>query len=184
MSNKVILFDEATIDAREVELAQEIKQSYFPKGTVPQQINIVMLGILKGAAPFAASLHRELFRLGVDIPIEFLPAGSYGNGKVSSGKLQFNFDDKLCALLTGKDILIVEDIIDTGITLTQLSAYIHKYIKPASLKIAVEFDKPTKRIKEVNVDFIGFEIPGVWVEGRGIDTAGCGRGNPNLVSIV
>ncbi|CAN5283059.1 hypoxanthine phosphoribosyltransferase [soil metagenome] len=182
MSKKTILFEEKIIDAREVELAQEIKMTYFPRG-VPKELNLILLGVLKGAAAFATNLHRELFRLGLDIPIEFLPASSYGNGKVSSGELQFSFDDTLKKRLTGKDILLVEDIIDTGVTLSQLTEYIQRVIEPSSLRIVVEFDKPSKRTHPVKIDFIGFEIPGAWVEGRGIDTAGYGRGNPNLVSI-
>ncbi len=181
---KRVLIPESEISNRVKEMAVEIKATYAPTGDKNEASQLVLLGVLKGAAPFTDQLHKELFRLGLDVPVEYLPASSYGNGTVSSGELIFTLSDKLIRHLHGKDVLITEDVIDTGLTLTQLKAKIQELAQPRSIKIAAAVDKKEQRKVPLDGDFVGFQMGKYWLEGYGMDTNELGRGNPDIVQVI
>lgn len=137
-------------------LAQEINRDY--EGRHP-----ILLGILKGSFVFMADLIRLL-----DIPIEvdFVRLSSYGASTVSSGKLRTVHG--LSSSVTGRDVIIVDDIVDTGLAISYLLGYLKKR-KPASLSVCALLDKPSRRKTEVSVDYIGITIPDKFVAGYGLD---------------
>jgi len=138
-------------------LAHEIKGDYQGK-------NPLLLGVLKGSFMFMADLIRNL-----DMPleVEFVALSSYGRGrKESSGKVKMVRG--LRTPIKGRDILVIEDIVDTGITLSFLLKYLHLK-KPASLKVCALFDKAPRRQVIVSIDYLGFSIPDAFVVGYGLD---------------
>lgn len=138
-------------------LAQEIKREYQSKTPL-------LLGVLKGSFMLMADLIRNL-----DMPleVEFVALSSYGRGrKESSGKV--NVVQGLRTPIKGRDVLVIEDIVDTGITLSFLLKYLHLK-KPASLKVCALFDKVTRRQVPVPIDYLGFSIPDAFVVGYGLD---------------
>jgi hypoxanthine phosphoribosyltransferase len=122
-----------------------------------------LICVLKGAFTFLADLARTLE---VETTMDFLAVSSYDKAKTSSGEVQLTKD--LDSRLEGKDVLIVEDIADTGLTLRYLYNVL-KSRRPASLKVAAFLDKPSRRKVEVSLDYIGFEIPDRFVVGYGLD---------------
>ena len=155
MENMNVLINKARLDKRLDELAKEIEKDYEGK-------NILLLGVLKGAVPFMWELAK---RMKNEIEFEFIELSSY-EGTESSGEIKIhkNIDKSI----EGKDILIVEDIIDTGNTLNFLLEYL-KQRNPNSVKIATLLSKPSRRVKELNVDYIGFKIEDKFVVGFGLD---------------
>jgi hypoxanthine phosphoribosyltransferase len=137
-------------------LARQIERDY--KG---ESIHLVC--ILKGACVFLADLLREL-RLPVSV--DFIAVSSYGKGSLPSGEVRINKD--LDQSIEGLHVIIVEDILDTGLTLNYLYRILQSR-KPRSLKIAALLDKPARRVKEVPVDYVGFRIPDKFVVGYGLD---------------
>ena len=127
---------------------------------------IYIVSILKGAFIFDADLVRAIDRHAVRI--EFMAISSYGNQKTSSGQVKVTRD--LDVNIEGHDVLIVEDIIDSGVTLSYLKRLLEQR-KPSSLAIATLLDKPEKRIVPVDVKYIGFQIPDEFVVGYGLDYA-------------
>jgi hypoxanthine phosphoribosyltransferase len=152
-----ILLDEATIAARVSELAGRIDEDYAQLGS------LVLVGVLKGAFVFLADLAR---RLRVPHQIDFIALSSYDRGSVSSGEVRLLMDTRVN--LTGRHVLIVEDIVDTGYTLHYLLRGFHARL-PASLRSCVLLSKPGLRQIDVAIDYLGFEIPDVWVVGYGLD---------------
>jgi len=137
-------------------LAREISRDYHNK-------NPLFLGILKGSFIFMADLIRNL-----DMPLEvdFVALSSYGQGRESSGKVNVVHD--LRTPLKGRDILIIEDIVDTGITLSFLLEHLWCE-KPVSIKICALFDKPSRRQIPMWIDYLGLTVPDVFVVGYGLD---------------
>lgn len=136
--------------------------------------DLVLVSVLKGSFIFCADLCRAI---NVVHTIDFLGTTSYGNETVSSGEVQLTQD--LSAPIAGKDILIVEDIVDTGLTLSYLrEALLSRH--PKSVKIAALLDKPSNRKKQVPVDYVGFTIPNKFVIGFGLDWAGRYRNLPYI----
>jgi hypoxanthine phosphoribosyltransferase len=123
------------------------------------------VGVLKGACIFLSDLVREI---NLDTSIDFIAVSSYGKGKQSSGQVRLLKD--LDSSIEGLNVVVVEDILDTGVTLTYLLRIL-KQRKPKSLKIAALLDKPSRRIKDVQGDYIGFTIPNDFVVGYGLDYA-------------
>jgi hypoxanthine phosphoribosyltransferase len=121
--------------------------------------------VLKGACIFLSDLVREI---NLDTSIDFIAVSSYGKGKQSSGQVRLLKD--LDSSIEGLNVVVVEDILDTGVTLTYLLRIL-KQRKPKSLKIAALLDKPSRRIKDVQGDYIGFTIPNDFVVGYGLDYA-------------
>ena len=150
-----VFINEARLQKRIVEMAREIEKDYEGK-------EILFLGILKGSLPFLWELSKNIKN---DVRFEFIEVSSY-EGTESTGKVKIVKDIKNS--IEGKDVLIVEDIIDTGITLTFLKDYL-LLKKPNSLKIATLLSKPSRRIKELDVDYIGFKIEDKFVIGYGLD---------------
>jgi hypoxanthine phosphoribosyltransferase len=162
---KEVLFDKTRIDERVRELGLEISKDYHGK-------DLVMVGILKGGVPFLADLIRV-----IDLPLEYdlMAVSSYGASTKSSGTVKIMKD--LDMGIEGRDVIIVEDIIDTGLTLHYLLQNLRSR-RPASLKVATMLDKPSQRKMQIQPDYNGFEIPDVFVVGYGLDYAGKYRNLP------
>jgi hypoxanthine phosphoribosyltransferase len=124
-----------------------------------------LVGILKGACIFLADLARAMK---TPARIEFVGIASYGRGKTSSGEVKLTKD--LDHSVEGYDVIVVEDIVDTGVTLTYLLQVLQQR-KPKSLRIATLLDKPERRLRPVKVDYVGFRIPDEFVVGYGLDYA-------------
>ena len=153
-----VLIRRARIQKRVVEVARAITRDF--KG---ERVHLV--GVLKGACIFLSDLVREI---NLDTSIDFIAVSSYGKGKQSSGQVRLLKD--LDSSIQGLNVVVVEDILDTGVTLTYLLRIL-KQRKPKSLKIAALLDKPSRRIKDVKGDYIGFTIPNDFVVGYGLDYA-------------
>jgi len=153
-----ILFTEEMIASRVKELGKELTTDY--QGTSP-----LLIGVLKGCFMFISDLSRQIE---LDCEIRFLTASSYGFSTVSSGKI--NMDKELDWNVKGRDVLIVEDILDSGGTLTALNAFIARHL-PASLKTCTLLDKPERRKVPIQADYVGFECPNEFVVGYGLDFA-------------
>lgn len=152
------LLSEKQIQERILELGVQIDADY-PTGT------LFLICILKGACYFLADLSRAIKR---DTFIDFMGISSYGRGKTSSGEVKITKD--LDISLEGADVLIVEDIIDSGVTLSYLTSLL-KQRKPKTVRIATLLDKPERRLRPVDVAYVGFSIPDEFVVGYGLDFA-------------
>ncbi len=143
-------------------VAQQINKDY--KGE-----SLTVVGILKGAVLFYSDLVRHL---DMDVQFDFMTISSYGNSTDSTGEVKIKKD--LDSSISGKNVLIVEDIIDTGLTLTNLKEILTTR-KPKSLKICCMLDKPSRRKVDIEPDYCCFEIPDKFVIGYGLDFAQSGR---------
>lgn len=137
-------------------LAAKIRRDY--RGKQP-----LLLGILKGSFVFMADLIREL---GLPVEVDFVKLSSYGAGTKTSGKVKVVHGLK--SPIKGRDVLIVEDIVDTGLTVSFLMDYLRRK-KPASLKLCALVDKPSQHKVPVTIDYLGFTVPDKFVVGYGID---------------
>jgi hypoxanthine phosphoribosyltransferase len=155
---KSIVYNEATIAAKVQELADEITRAY-PEG------ELLVLGLLKGSFIFLSDLVRKIER---PIQVDFLVASSYGDGKVSSGKVRLLYDPE--TRLEGKHILLVEDIIDTGKTLQRLMVLLGAR-RPRSLAICALLDKKLAPEPQPELRFVGFRAPPAFLVGYGLDHA-------------
>ena len=135
---------------------------------------IHLVGILKGALMFHADLARAITR---PVRLDFLGISSYGKGKTSSGQVRLTRD--LDASIEGVDVLIVEDIVDSGVTITYLTQVLQQR-KPKSLQIVTLLDKPDRRLRPVEVKYVGFHIPDEFVVGYGLDYAEDYRNLPDV----
>lgn len=153
---KEVLLTEEEISERVKKLAEEISEEYRGK-------NLLVVGILKGAVIFLSDLVK---RLEFPVMLDFMAVSSYGKSSVSTGEVRILKD--LDYSVEGKDILIVEDIIDTGLTLNYLKDILAKR-GADSVKICTLLDKPGRRTVGVDIDFLGFEIPDEFVVGYGLD---------------
>jgi hypoxanthine phosphoribosyltransferase len=158
MSSLKVLISADQIQARVRELGAEIDSDY-PQGPV------YLIAILKGACFFLADLARAMK---TPARIEFIGISSYGKGKTSSGEVRLTKD--LDATIEGFDVIVVEDIVDSGVTLSYLIK-IFDQRKPKSLRIATLLDKPERRLRPVEVHYTGFKIPDEFVVGYGLDYA-------------
>ena len=151
-----VLFSQQQLEERVDQIAQEITRDYAGK-------EIVLISVLRGSFVFMADLCRR-----IDLPctIDFMSVSSYGSGTSSTGQVQITKD--LSGDISGKHILVVEDILDSGLTLSHTAAYL-KTKGPASLKICTLLDKPDRRKAEVQADYVGFTIPNLFVVGYGLD---------------
>ena len=151
-----ILLSEDQIKARIAELGRELTADYAGK-------NPIFIGVLKGVVMFFADMIRAI---PLDCQIDFMAVSSYGGGTQSSGKIQIQKD--ISVDLAGRHGVILEDILDSGLTLSHTAAYL-KTKGPASLKICTLLDKPDRRKAEVQADYVGFTIPNLFVVGYGLD---------------
>jgi hypoxanthine phosphoribosyltransferase len=147
------------IQTRIEELGAAITRDY------PGDSPLYLVGILKGAIMFHADLARCIER---HVRLEFIGISSYGKGKTSSGEVRLTKD--LDVSIEGADVLIVEDIVDTGVTLSYLLGVLHQR-KPRSIRIAALLDKPERRMRPVKCEYVGFQIPDEFVVGYGLDYA-------------
>lgn len=159
MAEKIkVLISEEEVDARIRELGEKISKEYEGK-----QIHLIC--VLKGGVFFMCELAK---RITVPVSMDFMCVGSYGDGTKSSGVVRLAKD--LDESIENKEVLIVEDIIDSGNTLYYLMDVLRQR-KPASLRLCTLLDKPDRRVKDVHVDWTGFEIPDEFVVGYGLVNA-------------
>ena len=165
-----ILIDETQLIKRIQEIGKQITEDYKGK-------QLLMVGILRGAAVFYADLARS-----VELPLHmnFMAVSSYGNASETSGAVRIYYD--LNEDIKGQDVLIVEDIIDTGLTLKYLCDNL-KARKPSSLKTCCLLDKPARRKVDFTPDYIGFEAPDEFIIGYGIDYAEMYRNLPYIAAL-
>ncbi|PZX02819.1 hypoxanthine phosphoribosyltransferase [Psychrobacillus insolitus] len=153
-----ILLTEEIIEEKTKELGAILTADYADKFPLA-------IGILKGAMPFMSDLMK---RVDTYIEMDYMDVSSYGNATVSSGEVKIVKD--LNTSVEGRDILIIEDIIDSGMTLSYL-VDLFKYRKAKSIKIVTLLDKPTGRKVDLHADYVGFEVPDAFVVGYGLDYA-------------
>ncbi len=159
MSSLRVLISEAQIQARIAEMGAQIakESSGGP---------LYLVGILKGACIFLSDLARAI--PSPSVRLEFIGISSYGKGKSTSGEVKLTKD--LDTMVEGCDVIVVEDIVDSGVTLSYL-VQIFRQRNPKSLRIATLLDKPERRMRPVHVDYVGFKIPDEFVVGYGLDFA-------------
>jgi hypoxanthine phosphoribosyltransferase len=153
---KEIIITEDEIRAKCIEIGRMLTEEY--DGKFP-----LLIGVLKGATPFMADLSRCI---DTHIELDFMDVSSYGSGTRSSGEVKILKD--LDAQVAGRDVIIIEDIIDSGLTLSYL-VDLFKYRKANSVKIVTLLDKPGGRTANIKADIIGFEVPNEFVVGYGLD---------------
>ena len=159
---KKVLISEADLKNRVKELAAQITKDYAGQ-------KVTMICILNGASIFFADLVREVK---LDVQFEFMSVSSYGAGTVTSGEVKILKD--VSYPIEGHNVIIVEDIIDSGCTLSYLKRVLEQR-RPASVKVCTILDKPSRRKVDFKGDYVGFEIPDEFVIGYGLDYAGSYR---------
>ena len=172
MAEKIsVLLSEEEVDKKIRELAGQITGDYA--GKMPH-----FICILKGGVFFMTELTKHIE---IPVTIDFMSVSSYGDGTESSGRVRIVKD--LDESIEGRDVLIVEDIIDSGRTLSYLMEML-KNRKPASLKLCTLLDKPERRVTQVTVDYVGFRIPDEFVVGYGLDYKQMYRNLPYIGAVV
>ena len=153
-----VLFSEEQLDRRVREIAAQIEKDYEGK-------EIMLISVLRGSFVFMADLCRR-----IDLPctLDFMSVSSYGSSTKSSGQVQITRD--LSSDITGKHIIVVEDILDSGNTLSYLLKLLEQR-NPASIRLCTLLNKPDRRVKHVDVHYSGFDIPDAFVVGYGLDYA-------------
>jgi len=162
-----MLLTRAQIRKRIGEMGKQIRRD-FPGEP------LILVGVLKGAVLFLADLSREI---GGEVTFDFIAVSSYGKEARSSGQVKLNKD--LDASIEGKSVIVVEDILDTGLTLQYLLRILEQR-KPKHLRIAALLEKPERRIAGVHADYVGFTIPNEFVVGYGLDYAERYRNLPDV----
>jgi hypoxanthine phosphoribosyltransferase len=162
-----VLIPEAKLQGRIAEMGQQISREHRGR-------ELVLVGVLKGCFPFYADLVRR-----VDLPItcDFIGLSSYGDKEETSGVVRITSD--LTQPVKGKDVLVVEDIVDTGLTMQYLLNNLRTRM-PASVQVCALLFKPARKRVQVPIDYIGFEIPDQFVVGYGLDYQGRYRNLPYL----
>ena len=172
MAEKIsVLLSEEEVDKKIRELAGQITGDYA--GKMPH-----LICILKGGVFFMTELSKHIE---IPVTVDFMSVSSYGDGTESSGRVRIVKD--LDESIEGRDVLIVEDIIDSGRTLSYLMEML-KNRKPASLKLCTLLDKPERRVTQVTVDYVGFRIPDEFVVGYGLDYKQMYRNLPYIGAVV
>ena len=167
MSELTIYISRNQIAKRVAEIGAQISKDFAGEP-------LVLLGVLKGAAIFLSDLSRHI---SLDASFDFISVSSYGNAKQNSGEVKMLKD--VDQSMEGKNIILVEDILDTGLTLTYLSKVLNAH-KPKTLRIAALLDKKARRISDIHADYVGFEIPDEFVVGYGMDYAERYRNLPDI----
>ena len=159
MAEKInVLISEQDVDARIAEIGAQISKEYEGK-----QVHLIC--ILKGSVYFTCELAK---RISVPVTMDFMSVSSYGDGTSSSGVVKIAKD--LDETIEGKDVIVIEDIIDSGRTLSYLLEILQKR-NPSSMKLCTLLDRPDRRVRDVKVDYVGFSIPDEFVVGYGLDYA-------------
>lgn len=160
-----IICDQEMIRKRTIEIGQELSEKYADK-------NPLVVGILKGAVPFMADITRAM---NIPLEMDFMDVSSYAGGTVSTGEVKIVKD--LDTSVQGRHVLIVEDIIDSGRTLSYLVDLL-KYRQAASICLVTLLDKPEGRVVDISADYVGFNVPNEFVVGYGLDYAEMYRNLP------
>lgn len=167
---KEVLFSEEELREKVKELGTKISEDYKGK-------DLIVVGVLKGSVIFAADLFRNIT---IPCELDFMAVSSYGDSTESSGVVRILKD--LDHNIEGKDILIVEDIVDSGITLKYLLKYLNAR-KANTIEIATLLDKKARRVADINVKYAGFEVPDEFIVGYGIDYAQKYRNLPFIATL-
>ena len=162
-----VLFTQEELEKRVRELAAQITADYQGK-------EIILISVLRGSFIFMADLCRSI---DLDCTVDFMAVSSYGGGTSSTGQVQITKD--LSGDISGKHVIVVEDILDSGNTLSYLLKLLEQR-KPASIRLCTLLDKPERRTKPVEVSYSGFAIPDAFVVGYGLDYAEHYRGLPYI----
>jgi hypoxanthine phosphoribosyltransferase len=162
-----VLFSRDQIGARVAELGATISRDFAGE-------KIVLLGVLKGAAIFLADLARHV---DVDCTFDFVAVSSYGKGATSSGQVKLIKD--IDEPIEDRNVILVEDILDTGLTLSFLRKLLLQH-HPRTLRLAALLDKPERRLEPIEADYVGFRIPNHFVVGYGMDYAERYRNLPDI----
>lgn len=167
----VELISEKEIAERIEELGKKISEDFKDE-------ELILVALLRGSALFLADISRKITS---NCRIDFMCVSSYGNSMETSGNINIkkDLDEDIC----NKNVLIIEDIIDTGTTLYKIKEFLLQR-KPKSLKICTLLDKPSRRVHDVKIDYVGFTIPDVFIVGYGIDYAQEYRTLPYLAEVV
>jgi hypoxanthine phosphoribosyltransferase len=165
-----VIYTQEEIENRAAEIAKRINEDYAGE-------TVVFIGILRGAVMWMAQLLKGIR---VDAEIDFMDVSSYGAATKSSGIVRIEKD--LSYSIEGKHVIIVEDIVDSGVTLNYLKDYLLA-MKPRSLKICALLDKPSGRRSEIEVDYIGFQVGPVFIVGYGLDVNQKYRQLPYITSV-
>jgi hypoxanthine phosphoribosyltransferase len=177
MSELKVLFTREQIAQRVAEMGAEINRDYAGQ-------SVILLGVLKGAAIFLSDLSRQLK---IDATFDFIGVSSYGNRPSPAQELKSGWDSTGEVRLTkdmdqsmiGKNVVLVEDILDTGLTMTYLKKLLMAR-QPKSFRIAALLDKPSRRKQPIHADYVGFSIPDEFVVGYGLDYAEKYRNLPDI----
>ncbi len=177
MAELKVLFTREQIAQRVAEMGAEINRDYAGQ-------SVILLGVLKGAAIFLSDLSRQLK---VDATFDFIGVSSYGNRPSPAQELKSGWDSTGEVRLTkdmdqsmiGKNVILVEDILDTGLTMTYLKKLLMAR-RPQSFRIAALLDKPSRRKQPIQADYVGFSIPDEFVVGYGLDYAEKYRNLPDI----
>jgi hypoxanthine phosphoribosyltransferase len=177
MSELKVLFTREQIAQRVAEMGAEINRDYEGQ-------SVILLGVLKGAAIFLSDLSRQLK---IDATFDFIGVSSYGNRPSPAQELKSGWDSTGEVRLTkdmdqsmiGKNVVLVEDILDTGLTMTYLKKLLMAR-QPKSFRIAALLDKPSRRKQPIHADYVGFSIPDEFVVGYGLDYAEKYRNLPDI----
>jgi hypoxanthine phosphoribosyltransferase len=167
VDNLRVLIGRERIAAKVAEMGQRISQDFAGEP-------VVLIGVLKGATIFLADLARQIT---LDVSFDFIAVSSYGNAKQQSGEVKLVKD--VDRSMEGRNIILVEDILDTGLTLTYIQSMLRAH-QPKSLKIAALLDKVSRRTEPIQGDYVGFEIPDEFVVGYGLDFAEHYRNLPDI----
>jgi hypoxanthine phosphoribosyltransferase len=158
VSQLKVLFSRKQIAERVAALGAQISRDFEGE-------QVVLIGVLKGAAIFLSDLSRAIT---LDATFDFISVSTYGNEKQTSGEVRLLKD--VDQSMEGKNIILVEDILDTGLTMSYLTKVLGAH-KPKSLRIATLLDKSARRVQPIKADYVGFEIPDEFVVGYGMDYA-------------
>jgi hypoxanthine phosphoribosyltransferase len=167
MTELKVLIPRQDIARRIAELGEQITKDFAGQ-------SVIFVGVLKGAAIFLADLARSI---SVDNTFDFVAVSSYGKGNRTSGAVKLIKD--LDQPIEGKNVIIVEDILDTGLTLGFLRSLFEQH-QPRTLRIAALLDKPSRRLEKIEADYVGFTIPNQFVIGYGMDFAERYRNLPDI----
>ena len=165
--NLRILYSREQIQTRVEEMGRQIREDLHGE-------SVVLVGVLKGAAIFLADLARAIQ---LDCTFDFVAVSSYKSGAESSGAVQLIKD--LTEPVEDRHLIVVEDILDTGLTLSFLHAHFQGH-KPRSIRVAALLDKPSRRLQPIHADYVGFSIPNEFVIGYGMDYAERYRNLPDI----
>jgi len=162
-----ILFTREQLESRVKELGKQITKDYEGKSPI-------FVGVLKGSFIFMADLVRSVDTM---CNLEFMAVSSYGDGTSTTGAVKIKMD--LSRDIEGKDVILVEDILDSGVTLNYLKSYLTMR-KPNSIKICTLFDKKDRRVADISADYVGFDCPNEFIVGYGLDYAQKYRNFPEI----